>query len=216
MNYLLLITALSLNRANLTIYYNPATEHGQAVYRQLNTDMFNIVRTWPVRERLLAQNAVIEHEFDRRRINKYFNITWIESSDQLSFRINSGNLVVIPSAKMADPREYPGYITFFSYVVDTYYEDYFTDLSRAENDRRWRRWHIKRSAMYADFILRMIEKKYEHYFNECDIEYSENFFKDGQFFTAERLGWVEPEPPILIPNLIPKICPLDPNWRLPK
>lgn len=217
MSYLYLIVAvLPFTKADLTVYYNPATTYGQAVKQQLSVDFTEVCNKWPSKERLMGLKAVVLHEYDRRRIHKYFNVTFVESSDALSFRIGSGNRIVVPKSKRADPREYPGYIDFFNFVIDVHYEDYFIDLRQAENSRIWKRWYLKRNAKYANFVFELAENSYEHFFDEYEFGAGESFFKEGQFYSAESLGWSEPPPPILLPLLPEKVCPLDKKWKLPK
>lgn len=212
---LLLISQAQLIKQELTIYYNPSTSEGKAVVQQLTTDLTKLCNKWPQRERIMGFNAVVKHEFDRRRIHKYFNVKFEKTSDVLAFRVGSGNKIIFPKSNNADPREYPGYINFFSWVVDVNYTSYFNDLRKEENRRIQRRWAADRQEKYVDFIFSLVEKGYEEYWDEYPFEgFSHSLFKDGKFFTPEQLGWHEPDPPILIQPLPERLCPINSKWRL--
>jgi hypothetical protein len=212
----LLGAAPKIQQTDLVIHYNPATPQGVAVKQQLTTDLVSVCNKWPKRERLMGFNAVLEHEYARRRVHKYFRVKFQESSDRMSFRIGAGNQITVPDHVGPDPREYPGYIQFFDYVVDVHHRAYFDDLRLAENKRIWKRWYVMRNAKYATFTFNLLEKKYEQYWDEYEFGLGEAFFKDGKFYSAESLGWREPDPPQLLPIITPQLCPLNPRWSLPK
>lgn len=219
MNSLILIAMLAaaprLQQTDLIIYYNPTSSDGQAIKQQLTTDLVAVCDKWRPHERIMGLNAILEHEYSRRRIHKYFRVKFVESSDKLSFRIGAGNRVVVPEHKGADPREYPGYVLFYNYVVDVHYRDYFDDLRKRENDRIWRDWYRDRNEKRVDFVFNLIDQGYTEVFSEFDFEF-ESMFKDGKFYSLESLGWIEPSAPVLIPPLSDKVCPLNKEWSLPR
>lgn len=216
----MLAAAPRLQQTDLIIYYNPTSSDGQAVKQQLTTDFVEICNSWRPHERIMGLKAIISHEYSRRRVHKYFRVKFVESSDKLSFRIGAGNRVVVPEHVGADPREYPGYITFFDYVVDVHHRAYFDDIRRLRNARIKADWHSRRSVARADFIFKLIDKGYAQYFDEFNFdldtgEFEQILYKDGQFFSLEGLGWKEPPAPQYIPELKDRPCPLNPKWRLP-
>ena len=211
-----------LHKRQLIIYANPTTIEGKLVKQHLQRDWLKYVSSRSNDKKLLSM--INKYETRRKIIHKYFDVKIVETSDKLYFKIGKyGTKIYFPEVTEArHPNEYPGYVEFFFWVVDTHYYEYFKDYHYAMCDEIRSDWSANRSKLRKEFINKKEKAGYEYigYEFHPDTYWEESFVKKdkngvNEYFNMEQLGWKEPDPPTFPkpPNL--RKCPVNKLWKLP-
>ena len=211
-----------LNKRELIIYANPATLEGKLVKRHLETDWIAYATKKTSDKEILK--TIGEYEARRKIIHKYFHVKIVETSDDLYFRIGKySTKIYFPEVTTGvHPNEYPGYIDFFFWVVDTHYHDYFKKYHKAICDNIRSKWSRDFSTARDKFIAAQEKKGYEYvgYEFHPELYWEEGFSKKNKneqyaFFTMEQLGWKRPDPPIFPDPPELRKCHINTSWKLP-
>lgn len=204
-------------KRTLEIAINPRDSHGVAIRQHLTVDWLQKANELGIRP-----EAVIEYEVTRRRIHQHFTVVFKEWSGPPVFRVAAGEYQRFPLSKGSDPRELPGYLPFFDWLVNEYHRDYYESLRTAENSARWAAWTTRKIAAVEAFIVAKEKAGYRAYgfYYYYDDGYEDGFLempgfeKSGKRFSAVELGWRGMPYPQTVPELKTAACPLDPEWKL--
>lgn len=219
-----------LHKRQLIIYANPATINGKLVRQHLQRDWIDFivprVQKLGYKDRISILREVLKQENRRRIIHKYFDVKIVETSDELSFKVGrySKRIYLPEVTDGSHPNEFPGYITFFSWVVDTHYHDYFLDYHTYMSHNIKVDWYKLRDGKKNAFITKIENTRgWEHigygYYGEDEF-WMEGFLKrdkDGneEHISLAKAGWIEPPDPDYPKK--PKLYarPVNKKWRLP-
>jgi len=219
-----------LHKRQLIIYANPTTLSGKLVKQHLERDWIKFItpklQKLRYKDRISLFREILKQENRRRIIHKYFDVKIVETSNNLSFKVGRyGKRIYFPEVTNAPhPNEFPGYITFFLWVVDTHYHGYFLDYHAQICNNIKADWRIKRDSKKNAFVAKIEKTRgwnyigYGYYGN--DEFWTGGFLrmdKDGieEHISLTKAGWIEPPDPDLPdkPKLYP--CPVNKKWQLP-
>ena len=255
MNTLVLITALALlpgdeiadidkpikrkdtvlirefRRIDLNIAVNPETVEGKVIKQHLTRDWIAFLlprlkgKDWATQTNLLK--VLGKAEYDRRELIRHFNIKFHDTSDESFFYVGYGGLKTYFPEFEVGLQEFPGYISFFSWVKDAWFYDYYHEKFQAIEGNIRNDWNFRRKLERRVFAKDQVKLGYSYhdygYYDEHNYDWCpEGFMKQEKgreyetFFSFEELGFetkIEtpwyPKPPVK------RKCPFDEQWELP-
>ena len=112
-------------RIGLNIYINPTTLKGRLIKQHLTREWVNYIlpklRNKTFTDRIHLLQVCGQAEFRRRDLMRHFDIKLKETSDRAYFYVGYGGRKIYFPDFDVSPLEFPGVITFFTWVKDIHF-----------------------------------------------------------------------------------------------